>query len=29
MTTPLNTRPAQMFTYSAKNGMHRADERIA
>src|SRR5882672_7410743 len=29
MTTPLNTRPAQMCTCSARNGMHRADERIA
>ena len=29
MTTPLNTRPTQMCTCSARNGMHRADERIA
>jgi hypothetical protein len=29
MAAPLNTRPAQMYIYSAKNGVHRADERIA
>jgi hypothetical protein len=26
---PLNTRLAQICSYSARNGMHRADELIA